>query len=1203
MKNLLLYACCLLAIAPTAIAYEVSSFSTASSPTFIETADGPANLTYPAASTNTFGSPEWYEHAESVNNTHRWKLVADGMTATNTASWDGHHVFTEWPYCTWPDRGSSEWYLEYMLDMFVDDIKYNVRFPDQDESDLFQLVSAPYEGNTVGQHDIGGMGTIELVLRYKLATTNEYVIRSATLFPAGNITVSTEGMYPSDPPVEIWLPKFQRLTPASRSALMAAYEAYFERMFWGSYGYAYGGEDWSEWSLWNLGDPYPGADFVFRSETWSTYTPDGVGILDAFDYPESAYYEPEYFPFERRRYPSGCFRLMDEATNVAKLAYSMRHLSPFFVKSGWLGHGAVPDEPLRNETPFLVRPQWLLDGRSVAGHYTADNCGSNYLWWSSQVEPPAVRQVLDPGRSGETYVPEFSGVFPVFEDPVFYAEDGMTDEYIPFKADEDLVRNVKPAQYAFTFNRLASDGMFRTSGPAPVPIVFSMLKDALVNGEPGSGSGFMGSVGRMDGYVSSNLTVIGFVTNCVRQAARSLPYRPDAMAAYSSRLADTSQTFRVDSAPVAAASHLLGLMDRTIHIPFQEFAFRLDTAHVDYWKYYYNQTDGDGTNYITYSIGNVVTNGTDYETGFLPSDVHLTPFSVSADYEWDESERTDVVGYVDPSVRMFADAPSPIPDVGDLINIGYSDENMPHKSFKVGTKFVYTSEGVEPRDGRFAVGSIPRWQYQDRTIASGPFVMCYATDGSGYSTETFVFTHANGGDPRIVISRGVDSDEFRVTRDYNYRDSSSISAVGLDPYGDPQAIGPVQCFSTGSGVEDATVQYAVLVAGAVDTTNEYGVCRTYDFLRSGTGYYDNMRETLVDMLSSDVDTMIYGTLDSLMTDVNRGGLSRAPKDPATYAPLPDHYGQSLLVKADPGPLTSLLVGDTVFWVDETYPDGTYLDIYKFDVVTKDDVSGFVDLSVETNVLTVAFYNREIYGHLTNGVFVEDFRSDDDLIWNDEYDRFGEDPSVVREDVTHVSVTSEVLRVVYNGGIRPEERTVSSNVTFTTAVTELESRTCTREVYLFVLDQSTGTYRYYTDYYEEDPDPMLIPTYLQPSTDTVSGTWTEMVDLDPSDAKYYETVEVGGTFRYFPVLTVYDGTITRIEMISNDPGAPPHEDVEEFVVADETLNTVKLVADLYEMSSVTNDAPADANWTGSFRAAARPAVMTWTDWIWNALKRD
>ena len=1206
MKNLLLYACCLLAAVP-ALSYEVTSFSTPSSPVFVKTQDGSADLTYPVQSEDTFGSPEWYEEVEEIGMPIMWKLYADGMFASNRyiGAWmpDYTHVFTYFPKKTWPEGCGSKWFIEYDLNDFANEgpsemgdvLAYTARFPDQDpDADLWML-SSPYPDNIVKQNDINGPGTIEMVVQYRLkGTNNNYVTRCATLFPRPHSNPLVEEVYPSYQPVEIWLPKFHRLTPASRSALMAAYEAYFERMYYGSKGVTDDGEDEDEWTLWQLGSPDADADFIFRAPPfWNTNDQHSAKLLDGFYYPGSAYSDTNSSPSARRHYPSWCFRLMDEATNVAKLAYSMRRLSPFAVQSGWLGHGAIPDEMLRNETPFLSRPQWLLDGRTVPGHCTAENCEYSYLWWSSQVEPPAAEQKLDPAHSDETYVPEFS-VFPEISSPQYYAEDGETDVYIPYKTSEDLVKNVKPAQYAFTFSMLEGDDVFihYFFGGYPVPKLFSMIYDAMDTG-CSTHWDFSGAVSYMDGYHADGLTVPGFVTNCVRQAARSLPLRSDAMAAYSVRLAETSETFRVDSGPVAAASHLLGLMDRTIHIPFQEFVCTNWTVEgISGGNYVGRLSDGESTNVI--ELTDIAHSESLYEWGFIPSG-RPTSFAVK-NTRSNATERC-VDHYelkaTDTSIRMFAREPSGIPEPGDLIRMGMYEENLPYKSFKVGTVVV----GAE--DGDWVVGGPVRWKEPPEypTIGSGPYVMLYPKDESKLQTQTFVFTHyPSNYVPRITLVRRPYYDSIELSRGYMFCDKDSVE-TGM-------TLGPVQ-----AGVDpdkgDASHYAGILLGGAVDSTDEHGAARSYDFI-SAFKTDVTSRSGLLSWIDGKVGDLST-TLSDRIKDAARCGL-RDPRKPGEYAPMPEWYEQKATVVGD-----ELEDHVLVLKVDtetlrttktEVFPDGT-ADKYVFDVETLHEDVGFVDFMCATQRYVNVRYEISEYGSYGGyGEWTDEQPPVTNSVTEETTGGYFYGPVFVSSNVVHRSATSEVVRVVLQGeDIIPDERHVASNLTFTTAYEGEELQ----NIYYHIKRYSRWT----GGWYEVDDftrsDSKTVPLPIPPDVVIVGDPGhIEQVELKPADAKSHEVIQVGGAYTYSPVLSISNGKIERISFESSDPNAPTIPDADEFIVANETVDGDVLnnwVKSWFEFSAVTNNTPTNAVWHGSFDGAARPAVMTWTDWTWNALKRD
>lgn len=1218
MNTLLLYACVLLTALTPSSAYEVSSFSTSSAPTFIRTDDGDDDLTYPVTSGDTFGSPKWYEQVERIGTVSAWKLVF-GNTVVSNASGNGfgldrYHSFTWEPERTYPDSSASPWCIEYDMNKeeLYRDLSAYGRFDGMSTNyPGVYLIDSPYpDASRIPMNDISGPGTIECGFFY-YNTDEELVRKSATFFPV----YSDENGYTvdyayenADPPVEIWLPKFQRLTPASRSALMAAYEAYFERMYYGSKGSltdGSGDEDLSEWSFWDLGDPQEGPDFVIRSEKWSLQRPGGVGFLDDFAYPGSAY--SDGIPSARRHYPSGCLRLMDEATNVNRLAYSMRFLSPFAVRSEWIGSGATPGDELTSETPFLVRPQWLLDGRTVPGHYTAANCGSSYLWWSSQVDPPPVPQPLDLYLGDDKYVPEFTYVFPQISATQFYSEDPQDGGVFPNRADRDLVKNIKAAQYAFTLNVLPLDDVFPSDEFEDFPIkkLFSMLEDAMLAVD-GTGRGFVDSVSHMISYGAGHMKVLGFVTNCVRQAARSLPYRPDAMAAYSSRLAETSETFRVDSGPVAAASHLLGVMDRTIHIPFQEFVctneLMIGRNHGDYAGTIIGVSNDVFEAVV--SLKPVPGPG----GGFIEPAVEFTgdatSFTVMLSNTNREAGSVTASGLkeVGSSMRMFARSPDDLNMDGRLFEFNVICENPPEKAFRVGDA-VYWMENDpwhEPVDGKYVLTGPVRWAGEPLRSTTGPIVRLCGIEGTEYEGEAFVPTCFSDVPTRIVVSR-MPANGIAAFREYEFCDADSVS-FGM-------AFGPVQCGADSSGIR-ASHHVGSLLGGAVRSTGEDGKTFAYDFIQTSVKHEVENRADM----SSEVDDAtedLRDTLSSQMTDVHVGGV-RDPRDPASYAPVPDTMSQrvaSKKISAEPVTIEYLAVNNPELSVTRHYPKST-ADRYVFDVLTRTGTEGYVDYVCETGRTIATVYSIDEYWDLVdpyyNDLYLARAVTNVTLRWDS-----GGDPFTYKsgEKTDAIAVTTEVTRVVLRGeSIPTESRKVVSNVTYTTSF-DAEELLYSE---FYVTEWREGWFAS-GDYYEyrrrRDVDQLFRPWPLPPVVRRDVVSRTEDVELIPSDAKSHEVITIeDGTYWYNVILTVNDGKVESISIEPDDsnPDAPTIGNVDSFSVASEsypTYITADLVAGIYEPGPVTNDSPVRLNWSGSFEGAARPAVMTWTDWTWNALKRD
>ena len=157
------------------------------------------------------------------------------------------------------------------------------------------------------------------------------------------------------PPV--MLPVSRRLDEETRAALLASYEAYFERLYWGSKG------DVNEWNESNWGRKTPGPGFKFNFAVNQYYT-----CTNHFDY----------------AYPTNDVRLL-EHTNFVALAAAVKRMFPTGV--------IYPDIHITPAHPaWLYRDTWLLR-----------DCMRG-MWWSSSILPRIEPQPLG-GGSAETYTP------------------------------------------------------------------------------------------------------------------------------------------------------------------------------------------------------------------------------------------------------------------------------------------------------------------------------------------------------------------------------------------------------------------------------------------------------------------------------------------------------------------------------------------------------------------------------------------------------------------------------------------------------------------------------------------------------------------------------------------------------------------------------------------------------------------------------
>ena len=155
----------------------------------------------------------------------------------------------------------------------------------------------------------------------------------------------------------VMLPVSRRMDSDTRSALLATYEAYFERLYWGS---ASGSNDWDT-TVWGRTTPGPG----FRFNVYNPHY--GIVCTNHFEYV----------------YPTNDVRLL-EHTNFVALAKAVKRMFPTFA-------GRYYGTSNRDHPAWVYRPHWLVDNTYC-------------LWWSSTEPPRMEKQWIDPDK-GTFYLP------------------------------------------------------------------------------------------------------------------------------------------------------------------------------------------------------------------------------------------------------------------------------------------------------------------------------------------------------------------------------------------------------------------------------------------------------------------------------------------------------------------------------------------------------------------------------------------------------------------------------------------------------------------------------------------------------------------------------------------------------------------------------------------------------------------------------
>ena len=304
---------------------------------------------------DTPGSLEWYVPVDKLKLPTRWRITRNGHTVTNSSG--GSRIALApttglWPSDDWNGIFVRDWYCGYD----VANVDY-VRLPGESapEPRYFNLMSPEMFNLTWNTH-VG-------------STNYRY---SATACQKDSYDVSS--LYSGR---ELFKPKSSRFDSVARSALLASYEAYYERLYYASQGQRneWDPDDWGETSDPQQFDFNPVNDLIV---TTSRFHP---------SYPANAF---EMVNEEVLRPVPASHRLLD-ADNITNLIYSVRDLFPPFVRVYTLPEGENDPWPsTMDERPFIFRPHWLTDPRD----YPRDDNFGAQLWWASTIPPPVSKQPI-----------------------------------------------------------------------------------------------------------------------------------------------------------------------------------------------------------------------------------------------------------------------------------------------------------------------------------------------------------------------------------------------------------------------------------------------------------------------------------------------------------------------------------------------------------------------------------------------------------------------------------------------------------------------------------------------------------------------------------------------------------------------------------------------------------------------------------------
>ena len=457
---------------------------------------------------DTPGSSEWYVPVDKLKLPTRWRITRNGHTVTNSSG--GSRIALApttglWPRDDWNGIVVRDWYCGY--DVVNADY---VRLPGESDPDpqYFNLASPEM---------------FNLTWNTLVGSTNYYYSATACQKDVYDVSSLYSGR-------ELFKPKSSRFDSIARSALLASYEAYYERLYYASQGQRneWDPDDWGE-----TGDPQR---FNFNP------TNDLVATTQRFhpSYPISAF---EMVNEEVLRPVPASHRLLD-ADNITNIIYNVRDLFPAYIQANGLGDEVDPWPQVLDARPFVFRPHWLTDQRDFPRN---DHFGVQ-IWWASTIPPPVSKQLIW-GSNGDHVESTTIDLFPEIGN--WQTVDELYTAGVPFACYATTLEMLKPG------DNFSPSGYYQ-DGPC-FNLVASIVSDCQ--------SAYDGRLLDINIFDVHGLTVPGFLTNCYPRAAASVPNRQDAYDRYVDVGTDTRISRRMVPGRLDLVNQLLSVMDRTIMIP------------------------------------------------------------------------------------------------------------------------------------------------------------------------------------------------------------------------------------------------------------------------------------------------------------------------------------------------------------------------------------------------------------------------------------------------------------------------------------------------------------------------------------------------------------------------------------------------------------------------------------------------------------
>lgn len=478
---------------------------------------------------DTPGSFEWYVPVDKLKLPVKWRITRNGHTVTNSSG--GSRIALApttglWPRDEWNDVYVRDWYCGYD----VANADY-VRHPGESapEPRYFNLMS-PEMFNLTWYTYVG--------------STNYHYSATACQKDVYDVSSLYSGR-------ELFKPKSSRFDSIARSALLASYEAYYERLYYASQGQRneWDPDDWGETSDPQQFDFNPVNDLIVTTPRFHP------------SYPTNAF---EMVNEEVLRPVPASHRLLD-ADNITNLIYSVRKLFPALVHADGLADETDDPFPrIMDARPFVFRPHWLTDQRD----YPRDDHFGARLWWASTIPPPVSKQPIWREGSKVAYIESTTiGLFPEF---YWKTVDELYTEGVPFSC------------YATTLDMLSGGDNFSPSSYYEDGPCYRLFL-AVTTDCP---SAFDGRLFHIETFDVHGLTVPGFLTNCYPRAAASVPNRQDAYDRYVDVGTDKHISRRMVPGRLDLVNQLLSVMDRTIMIPSMHITSTNETHAWRHWCNY-----------------------------------------------------------------------------------------------------------------------------------------------------------------------------------------------------------------------------------------------------------------------------------------------------------------------------------------------------------------------------------------------------------------------------------------------------------------------------------------------------------------------------------------------------------------------------------------------------------------------------------------